>query len=325
MTASPAAGEPASTECIMVAPPTSGGNAMVHFVSTETPDIPVAPTVLQRSTQHAVETAVANIPFQRSNVSPQRAINHDLPAPLSPLDSDDHPPCSPSNLSPATPRPRIDLDAIERKIRRSLAEDFLHLPADDDPPQPSLWLVVLRKAALLPPPTPVDLDALAMKIQKSLQDDFCHLAAHPPAPVPSPHLTTMLPATTTSLPALIDPKVPSHPSNLIPTPPPPAAPPDVPIRVPPDPPTPNNLPDASCVAPIANNSLSVPQTLLPKLRRKPTPSHSAPPSKRARITSYFSPLPSGPVIPCPSTSLPPFNPVPMCTPDKYTQHNFRPP
>jgi len=325
MTASPAAGEPAPTECIMVAPPTSGGNTVMHFVSTETPDIPVVPTVLQHGTQHAVETAVANIPFQRFNVSPQRATHHGLSAALSPLDSDAHPPCSPSNLSPATPCPRVDLDAIERKIRRSLAEDFLHLPAHDDPPQPSLWLIILRQAASLPPPTPVDLDALAMKIQKSLQDDFCHLTDNPPAPVPSPHLTAMLPATTIPLPALIDPTVPVHPSNLIPTPPPPAAPPDVPIRVPPDPPTPNNLPDASCVAPIADNSLTVPPTLLPKLRRKPTPSPSAPPSKRARITSYFSPLPSGPVIPCPSTPLPPFRPVLMCTPDKYTQHNFRPP
>jgi len=295
----------------------------MHFVSTEAPDILVVPTVPQRGTQPAVEAAVANIPFRRSNASSQHVIHHDLPTPPTPPNSAVHSLCNPTT-SPDTSHPRVDLDAIERKIRRSLAEDFLHLPADDGPPQPTLWQIVLHKAASLPPPTPVDLDALEMKIRKSLKDDFCHLAAKPPDPAPPTDLATLLPAATTPLPALTVPLVPLLLSNPAPAPTPPAAPPDVPVWVPPDPPPPNNLPEVSPVAPIANNNLPVSKTILPQPRRKPPPSSSAPPPKRARITSYFSPHPGGSLSPSSSTPLPPFHPVLMYTPDKYTQHNFHP-
>ncbi len=64
MTASLAAGKPALTECIMVISPMSGGNTVVHFVLTEAPNIPVAPTAPQHGTQPTVEAAVANILFQ---------------------------------------------------------------------------------------------------------------------------------------------------------------------------------------------------------------------------------------------------------------------
>ncbi len=59
--------------------------------------------------------------------------------------------------------------------------------------------------------------------------------------------------------------------------------------------------------------------------RATPPSPLAPPPKRARITSYFSSHPGGSVPPSPSIPLPPFNPVLMHTPDKYTQQNFHPP
>jgi len=232
--------------------------------------------------------------------------------------------CNPTT-SPATLHPRVDLDAIECKIRRSLAEDFLHLPADDGPLQLTLWQIVLRKDASMPPPTPVDMDALEVKIWKSLKEDLCHLAAKPPDPAPPTDLATLLPAATTPLPALTAPLVPLLLSNPAQTPTPPAAPPDVPVWVPPDPPPPNNLPDVSPVAPIANNNLPVSTTILPKPRRKLPPSSLAPLPKRARITLYFSPHPGGSLSPSSSTPLPPFHPVLMCTPDKYTQHNFRPP
>jgi len=80
--------------------------------------------------------------------------------------------------------------------------------------------------------------------------------------------------------------------------------------------------------------LNASQQSIPKHFKKPSnhckhqttpPSPLAPPPKCARITSYFRPHPGGSVTPSPSLPLPPFNPVLMCTPDKYTQHNFCPP
>jgi len=321
MTASLAAGKPALTECIMVISPMSGGNTVVHFVLMEAPNILVAPTVPQHGTQPAVEAAIANIPFRQSNASSQHAIHHDLPTLSAPLNSTDHSLCNPSNISPETSHPQVDLDAIERKICQSLAEDFLHLPADDVPPQLTLWQIVLCKAASLPSPTPVDLDALEMKIQKSLQDDFCHLEANPPDSAPPTHLTTLLPATTTPLPALTVPMVPLLPSNLVQTPTPPAAPLDVPIWVPTDPPTLNNLPDVSSL--VTKNQLESP-AILPTLRCKQPPGPLAPSPKCAHVTFYSSSHPGGSSSPSHTMPLPPFHPVLMTTPDKYTQHNFCP-
>jgi len=62
----------------------------------------------------------------------------------------------------------VDLDAIKCKICCSLAENFLHFPADDSLQQPMLWQTILLQAASLSPPTPANMDALEMKIRKSL-------------------------------------------------------------------------------------------------------------------------------------------------------------
>ncbi len=84
--------------------------------------------------------------------------------PLVPIDSADFFLCHPPNIFPDTTYPQVDLDAIKCKICHSLAEDFLHFPADDGPQQPMLWQTILLQAASLSPPTPANMDALEMKI-----------------------------------------------------------------------------------------------------------------------------------------------------------------
>jgi len=227
---------------------------------------------------------------------------HAPPSPILPPSESPAPSSTATNPGLQTPA-RVDIDALINKVRRSLREDFLHLPATDAPPDdddtPSQRLT---KAALDLPP--VDLNALERKIRCSSfeLDDLtyaptsCHdptISCQPPViphhPQPVLH-HVVHPDTNTTAPVVR----------------PPAKPPD---------------PDAS------------PQSV-PKCFQKPSnhrkhrttpPDSLAPTPKRARITSYFCPNPGGSVPPSPSLSLPPFNPVLMCPPDKHTHHNFRPP
>jgi len=188
------------------------------------------------------------------------------------------------------------------------------IDADDDAPYQRLL-----KAASDPNFPPVDMDALERKIRRQLLTQSDEPTLDPPS---SPALSTSGLPLDTPPHSQLETNPAEHPDHTTITlhPTKPLAKP----RVPPDPHQPT-IPNLPAVELPTTNNLPVPKTLRPKPRRKTPPSPSARPSKQARITLYFSTHPSGPLSPCPSTPLPPFNPVPMCTPDKYTQHNFCPP
>jgi len=205
------------------------------------------------------------------------------PLPVLPHSEPNAPPSTATNPACATPG-CIDIDALIKKVSRSLREDFLHLPATADPP---------------------DDDATRCR---SL--DPAEATPDPTAPAPTsrhaPTICYQLSDTPHHLQSALHPVVHTGPTTIAPLTRPPAKPPD---------------PTAS-------------QPSVPKHFQQPSnhrkhqitpPGPLAPPPKRTRITSYFRPLYGGSVSPSPSIPLPPFNPVLMDTPDKYTQHNFRPP
>jgi len=213
------------------------------------------------------------------------------------------PPVSSSNsTNPVLDTPGCtDLDALITKVRRSLREDFLHLPATADPPDDDATsFQCLNKTALDLPP--VDMDALERKIRRR-----------------SAELDESTPAPT----SCCDPTIYCRPL-------------DTHHRLQPVS-RPVVCPDTTTTAPIVRPPAKPPdphtsQQSVHKPSKKPSnhrkhrstpPGPLARPPKRTRITSYFRPHPDGSVPPSPSLPLPPFNPVLMCT-DKYTQHNFRP-
>jgi len=104
---------------------------------------------------------------------------------LSVVDDDDD-----NTLSIPSPYPhRVDLDALERKILRSLREDFLHLNPCNYPALPTTALPTMPlNANVLPTLTTVPdrLDLLEAKIRRSLHEDFCHLDDDPCAPDDEP-------------------------------------------------------------------------------------------------------------------------------------------
>ena len=322
MTAILADGERPSDQQTVVPPPNNEGNIR-ELVSAPPPIVPQPnPIALLHGTDTAVENPVANSPSERFDDNPRRRTHHDLPPPLLTLPPDTlHLPVNPTTINDS-PSSRIDLDALERKIR-SIGEKIDRLLSvtdgakvnDDDTPYQRLL-----KAASDPTLPPVDMDALERKIRSQLLSNLD--APTPEPPTPSSDLSPYghYPGTSPRLQLDMNPAV--HPDHATTTPA--LTHPIAKPRVPPDPHQPA-IPNLLDTDPIVNNNLPVPQPLRPTLRRKPPPSLSALPSKRARITSYLCTLPGGPPSPSPSIPLPPFNPVLMCTSDKYTQHNFRPP
>jgi len=342
MTAISAEGGTLPDPFTIVEAPTLSGDILVQVDQAPHPNLAQIPTVTQRGTQPAVETTVAPTKFQRIDDDRRDHHPHDDPtSSTTPLSS---PPLSPNTTSPlrTDSKPcRVDLDALERKIR-SIGERIDRMlligDAQHTPPLP----VLPHSEPNAPPSTAtnpacatpgcIDIDALIKKVSRSLREDFLHLPAtadppdddatrcrsldpakatpDPTAPAHTsrhaPTICYQLSDTPHHLQSALHPVVHTGPTTIAPLTRPPAKPPD---------------PTAS-------------QPSVPKHFQQPSnhrkhqitpPGPLAPPPKRTRITSYFRPLYGSSVSPSPSIPLPPFNPVLMDTPDKYTQHNFRPP
>jgi len=211
---------------------------------------------------------------------------------------------SPNFTNPALDTPgRTDLDALIAKVRCSLREDFLHLPATDDTPADDVTSFQRLNTTALDLP-PVNMDKLERKIQcRSVELDdstpaptscrdptpYCHPLDIHHCLQPELH-PVVCPGTTTTAPM---------------------------VHLPAKPPDPNATQQS------VHKDLTKPSN---HCKHQTTPhGSSAPLPKCAHITSYLRLNPGNSVSTSPSLPLPPFNPVLMCTPDKYTQHNFRPP
>ncbi len=211
-----------------------------HPIDSAPPPIVLSPNpiVLQRGTVTAVDNSVANLLSAGFDDDPRRRTHHDILRPL-PTSSPDtpNPPVNPDNLND-TQSSRIDLDALERKIRRigekidrllsvtdgvdadddaphrvdldalerkilrSLHEDFLHLNPCNNPALPTTALPTMPLNANALPPlstVPDRLDLLEAKIRRSLHEDFRHLDDDPCAPDDDPSY----PASVSTLPPAI--------------------------------------------------------------------------------------------------------------------------
>jgi len=360
MTAISAEGGTLPDHFTIVDSPIIGGDTLVQVDPAPHPNLAPILTVPQRGTRPAVETAVAlpelqcfdddrrdhqlrddttssTIPLLSSqlslNASPTRkdpkprrvdldALERkirsigekldrmlltvdDRHAPLLPALPHSEPPVPSSNATNPALEPYgcTKIDALIKKVSRSLREDFLHLPATADPPNDDATRFQRPTKAALDLP-PVEMDALEREIRcRSLE---------PVEPTPAPtscHAPTTYcqPSDTPHHPQpALHPVI--HPGTTITvsTVRPPAKPPDL------------TVPQQSVCVPSKKPSNH-------RKHRPIPPGPLAPPPKRARITSYFRPHPDSSMSPSPSQPLPPFNPVLLCTPDKYTQHNFRPP
>jgi len=185
------------------------GDNLAPFLSTLTSFLPPVPTLLDCGTGSTVTRSVEQTKTQLSST----ARSHEPPPTIVPLVT--HPavpptPC-PQSLSPFPCLHRVDLDALEKKILRSLREDFLHLDSDDNR-QPT---TDLHPVSLTSTPTPlvifpilspcvhhVDLDALERKILHSLREDFSHPIPYDDPTPPTTALPTV-PLTAHTLPPLI--------------------------------------------------------------------------------------------------------------------------
>ncbi len=118
MTAISAEGGTLPDPFTIVEAPTLGGDILVQVDRALHPNLAQIPTVTQRGTQPAVETTVALTEIQRIDDDRRDHHPHDDPtSSTTPLSS---PPLSPNTTSPlrTDSKPcRVDLDALERKIR----------------------------------------------------------------------------------------------------------------------------------------------------------------------------------------------------------------
>jgi len=187
MTAFLADGDPIPADYTTDVLPKFMGDTLVLFSSTSTNVLPPVPISFIRGTTTTVDHSVPKTKSQR----PSTDCSHEPHPTAAPLTT--HPPSPPTPClsSPIlSPCPhRVDLDALERKILRSLREDFIHLPSYGNPtattiPLPTMPLIT----DILPPVTAVS-DRLALleaKIRRSLREDFCHLDDDPCAPGDDP-------------------------------------------------------------------------------------------------------------------------------------------
>jgi len=179
MTASPAEGAVSSVRNTLVSPPLIRGDTNGSIDEGFWVNSTRIPTATQPGTHQTVASPVANVSSASIEDDRRCPTNHDTQRPKPP-------PIAPApTLTSSILRSCVDLDALERKIKRSLAEDFPHLPAAN-PSRPTLLETLLQQIDSLPRPLPpVDLDALEAKIKRSLRDDFCHLEDPPDIPAPS--------------------------------------------------------------------------------------------------------------------------------------------
>jgi len=300
----------------IVSPSNIEGNTWA--LSPASPPIASHPTLidLQRGTEHAVERSVAKTSSDGFDDDPRRRTHHELPLPLLPPSTDTLTfPASPINSTATQPR-RHNLDALERKIRRSLEEDFQHLTHNGDASsRPTLCATSLQVSSL--PPLPPDaLEELERKIRRSLLEDFTHLdkaPTDPTTPVSDPVLNPDPPATALQ-PA----------SSLFPTPPchkhkmslPPVEPPHLhPMPLPASNQQPNNMPH-----PLPFSEITAPF----KRRKKPPDRIDRIPKRLRMLLQTQIPQPS---LQCPSSVHdspyePPQQPQKSL---RYAKQTFKPP